>query len=165
MLLHIDVKNKVANYRKRDGCIVCGNSDYQIKFTFDNEWDAATNKTARFIWGGQYTDVTFTGDTCNVPIITNTDSVEVGVYSGDLRTTTSAQITCQRSILCVAATPNFGSGLDGWGGDFIKAVSTKEEMDTILANAPNGYVDTFYMYLGPSTAEYTKGAVYKIREV
>ena len=105
MLLHIDVVNKVATYRKRDGDIVCGNNDYQIKFSFDSEWDAHTTKTARFIWNGSYTDVEFTGDTCDVPIITNTTEVTVGVFAGELTTTTPAEIGCQRSILCLAAKP------------------------------------------------------------
>lgn len=106
MILHVGVANKIATFQKRDGCIVCGNSDYQIQFTFDSEWNAHTGKTARFIWNGQFVDVDFTGDTCNVPIIQNTYEVKVGVYAGDLRTTTSAVISCYTSILCEGATPS-----------------------------------------------------------
>lgn len=100
MLLHINVANKVAAYSRRDGELVCGNNDYQVKFTFDEEWNDHEEKTARFIWNGRYTDVDFTGDTCPVPLISGATSVEVGVYAGDLRTTTPAVIFCQRSILC-----------------------------------------------------------------
>lgn len=106
MILHIDVVNNVATYRKRDGDIVCGNSDYQIQFAFDSEWDAHDTKTARFIWNGGYTDVEFTGDTCDVPVITNATQVTVGVYAGELATTTPAEIKCRLSILCFAAKPS-----------------------------------------------------------
>ena len=106
MILNILVVNKIATFQKRDGCIVCGNSDYQIKFTFDSDWDAYTDKTARFIWNGEFIDVDFTGDTCDVPIIKDTDSVKVGVYAGELKTTTPAEIGCYRSILCDDVQPN-----------------------------------------------------------
>ena len=84
-ILNITVANKIATYRKLDGSIVCGNSDYQVKFTFDEEWTDHNEKTARFIWNGQY--------------------VEVGVYAGNLETTTAAVIPALRSILCGGATP------------------------------------------------------------
>lgn len=98
--LHIVVNNKIATYQKRDGDIVCGNNDYQIVFTFDDEWDSYSTKTARFVWNGKYLDVIFAGNTCPVPIIQNADSVEVGVYAGNLCTTTPAKIGCVKSILC-----------------------------------------------------------------
>lgn len=100
--LHIIVADKIATYQKRDGFIVCGNSDYQIVFTFDEEWDAFPEKKARFNYSGMSTDVPFTGDTCPVPILRNTELVSVGVYAGDLCTTTPADIPCVRSILCRA---------------------------------------------------------------
>lgn len=108
--LHIDVKRKVATYTDRDLGIICGNNDYQIQFTFDSEWDTHPEKTARFVWGGKFYDVDFTGDTCPVPIITNAHGVKVGVYAGDLATTTPALIDCRPSILCGSAkAPHPGS--------------------------------------------------------
>ena len=106
MLLHIDVVNKIATYRKRDGYIVCGNSGYQIQFAFDSEWNAYSKKTARFIWNGEYTDVDFTGNTCAVPVLHNITELTVGVYAGDLSTTTPAVIDCYRSILCEGVRPS-----------------------------------------------------------
>ena len=105
-ILHIIVNNKVASYLKRDGDIVCGNSDYQIEFSFDETWDAYIEKTARFIWNDQYVDMDFSGTTCGVPIITNADIVTIGVFAGSLRTTTPATISCKRSILCGDAKQN-----------------------------------------------------------
>lgn len=98
--LHVIVSNKIATYLNRDGSIVCGNSDYQIVFTFDSEWDAHNEKVARFIWNNGYRDVAFTGDTVTVPVLNNTKQLKVGVYAGELCTTTPAVIDCQLSILC-----------------------------------------------------------------
>ena len=103
--LNITVANKVATYRQRDGVIVCGNTDYTITFTFDDEWSSYTVKTARFKWNGTYRDVVFSGSTVTVPKIQNTDQVDVGVYAGDLHTTTPAKIPCTKSILCEEGTP------------------------------------------------------------
>lgn len=98
--LHISVLDKKAIYANRDGDIVCGNNDYMIEFAFDAEWDGYDEKTARFIWNGQYQDVKFEGTACYVPIVTHTTELRVGVYAGELSTTTSATIPCQKSVLC-----------------------------------------------------------------
>ena len=104
--LHVIVADKIATYQKRDGEIVCGNSDYQVKFAFDSEWDAHSLKTARFIRdGGAYEDKVFTGNVCPVPILKNTISVSVGVFAGNLSTTTPAVIGCRKSILCDEGVP------------------------------------------------------------
>lgn len=97
--LRVIVVDKIATYLRRDGEIVCGNSDYQIVFTFDDEWDDITTKTARFRWNGENHDVTFTGNTCDVPIINDTDNVIVGVFADEI-STTPIIIPCKRSILC-----------------------------------------------------------------
>lgn len=86
--------------------LVCGNSDYIIDFTFDEEWDKYQTKTARFIFDDRsYTDVVFTGTQCPVPVLKNTHDVIVGVYAGNLRTTTPAYLHAQRSILCGEGAP------------------------------------------------------------
>ncbi len=105
-ILNISIKDKIATYQKTDGDIVCANSDYQIKFAFDSEWDAHAEKIARFKWNGSYIDVPFAGDTCAVPEIDNAALCWVGVYAGELRTTTPAVIKCKGSILCGNATPS-----------------------------------------------------------
>ena len=98
---NIKVEGRVASFLRREGAIICDNSDYQIKFTFDDEWIAHETKTARFVWGGLYKDVEFTGDTCQVPTISGADQVQVGVYveGTELKTTTPAAIPCRGSIL------------------------------------------------------------------
>lgn len=104
-ILHVTVANKVATYNRRDGSIVCGNSDYQIQFVFDSEWDAHAVKTARFLYNSHAVDVPFEGDTVAVPILRNTVLLSVGVFAGDLQTTTSATIPCIKSILCQDGLP------------------------------------------------------------
>lgn len=84
--------------------IICGNSDYRITFTFDEEWETLDLKTARFVYKRdgklRFVDVVFSGRTTAVPVLSNIDEVYVGVYSGELHTTTPARIICKKSILC-----------------------------------------------------------------
>lgn len=98
--LQVRVNNKIAVFSSRGGGIVCGNTDYQIEFIFDSEWENANEKTARFIWNGKYVDVKFAGTICPVPLISNTDTVEVGVFASGVCTSTGAVIPCNKSILC-----------------------------------------------------------------
>lgn len=109
--LHIIVSNKEASYLQRDGHIVCGNSDYQIEFTFDEEWKDYETKTARFIWNGKYKDVQFSGTVCPVPVLANTEKLTVGVYvkGESLSTSTPATIPCRLSILCNSNLINDGT--------------------------------------------------------
>lgn len=86
--------------------LVCGNSDYIINFAFDAEWNDYQTKTARFIFDDRsYTDVVFDGNQCPVPVLKNTHDVIVGVYAGNLHTTTPAYLHAQRSILCGCGSP------------------------------------------------------------
>ena len=96
--LIIKIKDKIA--KPLNNCVICSNSDYTVKFIFDEEWEKEPLRIARFIWNKQYVDVQFTGDTCEVPIISKTNNLAIGVYAGDLRTTTPAILTCYTSILC-----------------------------------------------------------------
>ena len=100
MILHIDVVNKVAIFRKIDGCIVCGNSGYKIEFNFDTEWDGVS-KEAVLIVNGTPSRVPITDDMCDIPIIKNAEKVTVGVHSESAgMTTTGTEIPCKKSILC-----------------------------------------------------------------
>lgn len=105
--LRVKVANKVATYIKSVGAdLVCGNSDFVIEFAFDSEWYSHDEKTARFIWNGQFQDVKFKGTVCPVPAVFRTDEVRVGVYAGDLCATTTAVIPCFKSVLCGSNDPH-----------------------------------------------------------
>ncbi len=97
--INIKVKNKIAQQIGRD-VYVCGNSDFTVVFSFDAEWDAYNTKIARFKYNGVYQEVVFTGNECPMPIISNANTIQIGVYAGDLRTTTPASVMARKSILC-----------------------------------------------------------------
>lgn len=99
--INITVREKSARADDR-ARIVCGNSDYAVRFDFDEEWEAYDLKTTRFITeGGFFTDVQFTGSDCAVPVLTGTRTLLVGVFAGDVRTTTPAYIP---AIPCITDT-------------------------------------------------------------
>lgn len=102
----IAVNNKIAKNLTPGVLYVCGNSDFIVNFAFDDEWTAFATKTARFITQhNTYTDVVFSGNTCKMPVMKNTHLVNVGVYAGNLSTTTPAVIPAKKSILCGSGLP------------------------------------------------------------
>lgn len=104
-IIEVRVDEKIASV-VGDPLYVCGNSDYVVKFSFDAEWAGHETKTARFIKSNkEYIDVVFAGDQCAVPIIDNTPYVRIGVFAGNLCTTTAAIVNAQRSILCGSGVP------------------------------------------------------------
>ena len=104
MNIEINVFDKVA-ILATDIVAVCGNSDYVIQFNFDSEWDDFETKTARFKWNKSYQDVVFTGNSCNMPVINDTWKIEIGVFAGNLHTTTPAILPTNKSILCGSGNP------------------------------------------------------------
>lgn len=105
--ISITVADKIA-HAAGSPVIVCGNSDYVLNFTLDSEWDSYDTKTARFEYAAdgelKYQDVVFSGLSVSAPIITGASFVEIGLYAGDLHTTTPARVPCMRSILCNSPT-------------------------------------------------------------
>lgn len=108
MLIKIGVTNKVARADENHH-IVCGNSDYKIQFSFDSEWDDYEVKIARFNFTRngvkEYINKVFTGVECDVPILSGVKAVEIGVYAGNLHTTTPCLLKCERSVLCDSGFP------------------------------------------------------------
>ncbi len=102
--INVLVRDKIAS-AVGDIVYICGNSDYVINFDFDAEWDDYDVKTARFVHDGSCIDVVFTGNQCAMPVIHKAYGIYVGVYAGDLRTTTPAHIPSAASILSTDGTP------------------------------------------------------------
>lgn len=103
--INITVRAKKARAEER-ARVVCGNSDYTVRFDFDEEWAEYAVKTARFVTeNGNYTDVQFEGSDCPVPILRNTRTLLVGVFAGNLRTTTAASIHAVPCITDPDGTP------------------------------------------------------------
>ena len=108
-IIEVTVRDRVATH-VGDDFYVCGNTGYEIHFDFDEEWDALDVKTARFIGEGNvvYPDRIFSGNICSFPDnppISNTSNIRVGVFAGNLQTTTPARIPAAKSILCGTSTP------------------------------------------------------------
>ena len=97
-IIPISVTQKRAVLTDPDAEIVCGNGDYLLALTFDSEWDSEPVKTVRFVWqkNGQpmYADVLTDSDTAAIPVLSGTPEVAVGVYAGNIRTTSPARILC-----------------------------------------------------------------------
>ena len=97
MELKVKVRKKVAQ-----GCgrrIVCANSDYTVRFDLDEEWSGYAAKTMRVDYGnGTYTDVVFTGETATLPVIRGRRMIRIGLYAGNIHTTTPAAYECEESI-------------------------------------------------------------------
>ena len=98
--IQITVADKIAT-AEEGAKIICGNSDYTVTFAFDSEWTRYTTKTARFnfVRNGVrlYYDVLFDGSTVKMPPVDDVYEVEIGVYAGDIRTSTGARVPCERS--------------------------------------------------------------------
>lgn len=100
MVIDILVRDKIASSKGSNSYIVCGNKDYTIRFDFDDEWDPKETKTAIFKWRGGYEEVPFVGTECVAPAIYNTTLLRIGVFAGDIRTSTDALIKAKKSTLC-----------------------------------------------------------------
>lgn len=103
-IINIKIRDKIALAVDQTEYI-CGNSDFTVIFDFDEEWNEFATKTARFVYNGKFIDVVFQGNQCQIPIINDTCKIAVGVYAGNLRTTTQASIVARKSILCGCKAP------------------------------------------------------------
>lgn len=101
--VRIIVQNKVAR-TQQSPVMVCGNSDYVAVFDLDAEWESYDLKTMRCVWMDiptgkmRFADVPFTGSTAVLPVIYDAYQIAIGVYAGDIRTTTPAVVPCSRCI-------------------------------------------------------------------
>ncbi len=95
-IINIQINGKVAVSPPEK--IVCDNSDYEIEFKFDSSWDDYPVKTAQFIYNGIVIDEPINGTRAKVPPVIDAITLEVGIYAGDISTTTPAVIECLPSI-------------------------------------------------------------------
>lgn len=136
--INISIKDKIA-VADKSALYICGNSDFVINFAFDEEWESHITKTARFIFNDRFIDVVFEGNQCAMPVISNTYNIQVGVFAGNLHTSTPAHISAKKSILCgtnppADPTPDvyaqmvelFNAGLDESRINANEAVEAKE---------------------------------------
>lgn len=135
--IDIIIRNKTAS-AVDPPCIVCGNSDYNVKFDFDDEWQAHNNKIGVFAYNrcGEWRseNVLFEGDTCPVPALHGVRSVWIGVTAGDVRTSTPADVPCRMGATDFSDAPEKPSA-DIWGQilDKLDAVGTVQRINTVIS--------------------------------
>lgn len=135
--IDIIIRNKTAS-AVNPPCIVCGNSDYNVKFNFDDEWQAHNNKIGVFAYNrcGEWRseNVLFEGDTCPVPALHGVRSVWIGVTAGDVRTSTPADVPCRMGATDFSDTTEKPSA-DIWGQilDKLDAVGTVQRINAVIS--------------------------------
>ena len=135
--IDIIIRNKTAS-AVNPPCIVCGNSDYNVKFNFDEEWQAHNNKIGVFAYNrcGEWRseNVLFEGDTCPVPALHGVRSVWIGVTAGDVRTSTPADVPCRMGATDFSDTTEKPSA-DIWGQilDKLDTVGTVQRINTVIS--------------------------------
>lgn len=135
--IDIIIRNKTAS-AVNPPCIVCGNSDYNVKFNFDEEWQAHNNKIGVFAYNRcgewQSEKVLFEGDTCPVPALHGVRSVWIGVTAGDVRTSTPADVPCRMGATDFSDTTEKPSA-DIWGQilDKLDAVGTVQRINAVIS--------------------------------
>ena len=138
--IDIIIRNKTAS-AVDPPCIVCGNSDYNVKFDFDDEWQAHNNKIGVFAYNrcGEWRseNVLFEGDTCPVPALHGVRSVWIGVTAGDVQTSTPADVPCRMGATDFSDT-NEPPSADVWGQILAKLNELQTEIDEIKAGGGGG---------------------------
>lgn len=138
--IDIIIRNKTAS-AVNPPCIVCGNSDCNVKFDFDDEWQAHNNKIGVFAYNrcGEWRseNVLFEGDTCPVPALHGVRSVWIGVTAGDVRTSTPADVPCRMGATDFSDTEEPPSA-DIWGQILAKLDELQTEIDEIKAGGVGG---------------------------
>ena len=99
--LLIQVRDKIATLKSKNFNLVGGNSDYDVVFDFDEDWDNYPIKTAVFVFGkNEPIKQVVEGNICKGVAINGSTMCLIGVFAGDLITTTPACVECvYRSIL------------------------------------------------------------------
>lgn len=94
----ITIENRKAS-TDENVYIINGNSGIKASFVFDSEWDDVGTKTARFIDSvGVTYDVILINDSCDVPVFYDTERIKIGVFAGDIITSTFAEVKCEPCV-------------------------------------------------------------------
>ena len=102
--IHISIREGVALQTDHTPYIT-GDGEYRVVFDLEKEWEAHPLRTARFQTEGSYVDVVFRGNQCRVPVFTYARTLEVGIFAGNLRTTTPARIFLREGIRSAWGSP------------------------------------------------------------
>lgn len=158
-IINIAVKNKIAS--GDDTVIVCGNSDYVVRFAFDEEWQDFATKTMVVKYGNEYQEVVFAGCEAQLPEIKRQLSISIGVYAGDIHTTTAARFACLCSIRCGADTHAEPAE------DVYNQIVALIEAGAVKGDTGNGIKYIAFTRVGENgeniyTVEMTDGTIYEV---
>lgn len=110
VVYNISVSNrKISLISQTEEVAVGGNKGYEVRFTFDGEWEGK-DKVASFFFGGSHYLVEFNGDYCEVPPIFNSNSFRIGVYVGEKTDETNYMSTDTIEIPCKISVRDYISG-------------------------------------------------------
>ena len=102
-VINIVEKGNRLDFEDKYTPIVCGNSNYSLKFSFGESFKKCDNKTAMFVVEGKKILVEFKGEVCKVPVMPNCNSFLVAIFSasetGEQLSTTFLRIRAEASAL------------------------------------------------------------------
>ena len=81
--LNIDEKNNILSTKSDNPPIICGNSNYCIKFNFDKDWSQVNGKLLLILINGEKTFVEFSGDTVVLPALPNANLMYLVLISAE----------------------------------------------------------------------------------
>ena len=82
-IINITEENNILTFDSTPLDIVCGNTNYLVKFSFSEEWQEFVSKLAVFVVDGVKTTVEFEGDECVVPALPNSNCCLLYLLAGD----------------------------------------------------------------------------------
>lgn len=82
-IIEIIEENNELRLAEEDAKIVCGNSNYKLKFVLSEDWQNANHKAAVFCVCGKKTTIAFAGDECEVPVLHGGGVVFVSLFAGN----------------------------------------------------------------------------------
>jgi hypothetical protein len=95
--INVNISSKIATLTNTP-VIVCGNSDYEVKFTFDAEFSAYTSKTLRVVFREKgiekHWDIVFQGDSVFLPPVYAVNAISLGVVCGNVISSTPVVVPC-----------------------------------------------------------------------
>lgn len=159
--IHISVKGKIATVSEMDFELVGGNSDYKVVFDFDEDWDKHEVKTALFVYGNTPVEKVFSGNVCEGVAVYGATMLLIGVYSGDIATTTPACISgIRQSIKDVAENAHesptedvYNQLIEMINSGQIKGENGKSAYEIAVENGYEGTEEEWLDYLAASPSQ------------
>ena len=142
--IQISVKDKIACLVDEEQFLVCGNNDYEVVFDFDSDWEGISAKTAVFVYGNTPVHQPFVGNVCKGIEIKNATLCAIGVFAGNIKTTTGATIECRQSIRDLGGVPKppskevydeimelLDKAISGGGGGSVDLTEIEEKIENL----------------------------------